>query len=814
MVLDRQPVWARNAGLSQMTTMKPIVRAVLRRAGAFFVSTLMLSLAPSDAAERRPSAADRRVDAGADFFQRGAFESAVAEWKFAADAYRGKRETPALIDTLAQLASAYHALGQQSLAVKALDEAVTLARESNDRARLVSSLSSLGAINTFSRDAADAEKTLREALALARKEGDPAALGSVLNNLGNLLAAQERFGEGRAAYREAIDHMGGGASGAKARANLARIAVASGDFGHAPALNQAAIKAAQSLPDSHDKAFALLRAGQTWEELFENAPAHEQRRRVDALHAYEQAAHAAEAAGDDRSLSFALGYTGRLYEREKKFAEAMRLTNRALFLAQKIQSPDVLYQWEWQLGRILRAQGRRDDAIAACQRAVDVLKNIRTDLSTRLGNSNARSSFRERAGGVYFDLADLLLQRADDLHDETALRDCLIQARDTCEQLKTVELEDYFQDDCVNLFKKKRETIEDILQAKGPTKEKDKDGRNAALEKATRTTAVVYIIPLRDRTETLISLPGGLRRVKSRVTVAQITETVRAFREHLEKRTTSEYLTESWQLYDWLIRPLETILEQNKIDTLVFVPDGALRTIPMAALNDRQNFLIEKYSIAITPGLTLMEPRPIARTNMTVMASGLSDSVQGYQALPFVVAEMNKLKELFNPDLIMNRDFAPERLVKEFAARPYSIVHIASHGEFNSDVKKTFVLTYNSRFTLDALEKLLSPTLLRKDPVEMLTLSACQTAAGDDRAALGLGGIAVKAGARSAFATLWCVNDQASTTLVGNFYTTLRDQPQMSKAQALRHAQLALLKDERFGHPCLWAPYLIIGNWL
>ena len=796
-----------------MTTTKSIVSAVLRRAGAFFVSTLVFFSAPSDAAQRRPSPADRRVEAGAAFFQRGAFESAVAEWKSAADAYRGKRETPALIDTLAQLASAYHALGQHRLAVKALDEAVTLARESNDRARLVSSLSSLGAINTFSRDAADAEKTLREALALARKEGEPAALGSVLNNLGNLLAAQERFGEGRAAYREAIDHMGGGASGAKARANLARIAVASGDFEHAPALNAAAIKAAQSLPDSHDKAFTLLRAGQTWEELFENAPAHEQRRRVDALHAYGQAARSAEAAGDDRALSFALGYTGRLYEREKKFAEAMRLTNRALFLAQKIQSPDVLYQWEWQLGRILRAQGRRDDAIAACQRAIDLLKNIRTDLSTRLGNSNARSSFRERAGGVYFDLADLLLQRADDLHDD-ALRDCLIQARDTCEQLKTVELEDYFQDDCVNLFKKKRETIEDILQAKGPAKEKDKDGRNAALEKATRTTAVVYIIPLRDRTETLISLPGGLRRVKSRVTVAQITETVRAFREHLEKRTTSEYLAESWQLYDWLIRPLEPLLEQNKIDTLVFVPDGALRTIPMAALNDRQNFLIEKYSIAITPGLTLMEPRPIARTNMTVMASGLSDSVQGYQALPFVVAEMNKLKELFNPDIIMNRDFAPERLVKDFAARPYSIVHIASHGEFSSDVKKTFVLTYNSRFTLDALEKLLSPTQLRDQPVEMLALSACQTAAGDDRAALGLGGIAVKAGARSAFATLWNVNDQASTTLVGDFYTTLRDQPQMSKAQALRKAQVALLKDERFSHPCLWAPYLIIGNWL
>ena len=163
------------------------------------------------------------------------------------------------------------------------------------------------------------------------------------------------------------------------------------------------------------------------------------------------------------------------------------------------------------------------------------------------------------------------------------------RARDICEQLKTVELEDYFQDDCVNLFKKKRETIEDILEAKNlGGQSKEKQARAEALAEATRTAAVVYIIPLRDRTETIISLPSGLHRVKSAVSEEQLTETVRSFRVHLEKRTTSEYLVESRQLYDWLIRRIEPILEQSKIDTLVFVPDGALRTIPMSALHDRR----------------------------------------------------------------------------------------------------------------------------------------------------------------------------------------------------------------------------------
>ena len=289
---------------------------------------------------------------------------------------------------------------------------------------------------------------------------------------------------------------------------------------------------------------------------------------------------------------------------------------------------------------------------------------------------------------------------------------------------------------------------------------------------------------------------------------------VREFRLHLETRTTNEYLVEAWQLYDWLIRPLEPLLQEHKIDTLVFVPDGALRTVPMAAFNDRQKFLIEKYAIAVTPGLTLMEPHQMSHENPSFLASGLSEAVQGYPALPFVTSEMKQLEDRFHGRTLMNRDFLVGNVQKEFKDREYSVVHIASHGEFNGDVRKTFVLTYDDRMSLDMIERLIRPAQLRDKPVEMLSLSACQTAAGDDRAALGLAGVAVKAGARSAFATLWFVNDEASTVLVSEFYAQLFDPKHPSKAQALRSAQLKVLGDPRYSHPCLWAPYLIIGNWL
>jgi CHAT domain-containing protein len=144
---------------------------------------------------------------------------------------------------------------------------------------------------------------------------------------------------------------------------------------------------------------------------------------------------------------------------------------------------------------------------------------------------------------------------------------------------------------------------------------------------------------------------------------------------------------------------------------------------------------------------------------------------------------------------------------------PYSIVHIASHGTFESDFRDSFLLTFDGRLTMDDLERFIKFSEFRREPVELLTLSACQTAAGDDRATLGLAGVAIKAGARSALATLWLINDQAAELLITDVYRHLANRS-MNKAQALQQAQLTLLKDNRYRHPGFWAAFLLIGNWL
>jgi len=162
---------------------------------------------------------------------------------------------------------------------------------------------------------------------------------------------------------------------------------------------------------------------------------------------------------------------------------------------------------------------------------------------------------------------------------------------------------------------------------------------------------------------------------------------------------------------------------------------------------------------------------------------------------------------------LLNDEFRVVRMEGELKEEPFTILHIASHGKVETDVKNSFILAFDDKITMDRLSQLVGLYQFRNSPLELLTLSACETAAGDDRAALGLAGMAIKAGARSALATLWSIDDAATSDLVAEFYKQLQD-PAVSKAVALQRAQLQILKDPERQHPTYWAPFLLINNWL
>ncbi|MGB8168524.1 MAG: CHAT domain-containing protein [Chthoniobacteraceae bacterium] len=747
--------------------------------------------------ERRTKAAETKMAEAEALSERGQFENAALRWREVAAEFGRANNTDGAIRARLREATACQALGQHRLALHALSEAEELVKTSGNQRSDAEVKAARGAISIFAREADQAEPLLRESLKQARTEKNDSLAATILNNLGIVLAARDKGSEALAALAEAVtlaQRKGDMLLAAKVRRNVAEAALGAKDFAGAEHFAGLAAQAAAALPDGSGKTFVLMGAAQTLQQIFLDGPEHKNALRARALRLHQDAARVAEKIDDQRSLAYALGYQGALYEFEKRNADALALTRRAVFAAQQARSPDALYRWQWQSGRLLAKQNERDQAIESYRRAVTTLQSIRNDVSVRYGNRNARSSFRDAVGAIYFELADLLLQRADAIANGEQVQALLREARDTAELLKAAELEDYFQDDCVNLLKSKTKKVESISP----------------------TAAIIYIIALPTRTELLVSLPSGrFERFKVEVSDETLTETVRRFRLNLEDRTTESFFEQAQQLYGWLIKPLEPLMANGQLDTMVFVPDGALRTIPMSALHDGEKFLIEKYAVAVTPGLQLMEASPVAKVQARLMISGLSEERAGFPALVNVPQEVAQIEKLYGrSDALMNKAFRREALAGRLASEPFTIVHIASHGHFDQDVRKSFVLTFDKNLTLDDLERYIRPAQLRDQPIELLTLSACQTAAGDDRAALGLAGVAVKAGARSAFATLWFVNDAASTQLVSDFYTELTTHPEHSKAQALQVAQKKLLTQARYAHPCYWAPYLVIGNWL
>jgi CHAT domain-containing protein len=218
--------------------------------------------------------------------------------------------------------------------------------------------------------------------------------------------------------------------------------------------------------------------------------------------------------------------------------------------------------------------------------------------------------------------------------------------------------------------------------------------------------------------------------------------------------------------------------------------------------------------MAMTPSLRLTDPRPIRRDNINLLLNGLTQSVQGFPPLVHVASELDAIQDLYGGTVLEDKSFRRASVQQALTENQYSIVHFATHGKFSGQVRDSYILTYDGKMNMDDLEQFVGVSWFRQDqPVELLTLSACETAVGDDTAALGLASVAIKAGARSALASLWSISDEASSELISNFYRELQN-PELSKAQALQRAQVAFLDDQRYRHPGYWAPFLLIGNWL
>ncbi len=653
----------------------------------------------------------------------------------------------------------------------------------------------LGASLLLARRPAEARPELEEAYqALSGAERGRYAL-----DLGNLALAEKNPDEARHRFEEARALAGGNvALEVTAILQLARQAE--------PAQRVAMLEAASRALAGSDEATGRLhlnlgvRAIELGSLALELATAHLETARTLAL-----------ARNDLPLLLEADDALSQMHEDAERFDRAMVLVDEALARGAAVP-PGVAgmarVQLHWRQGRLALRFKRPELARAAFMRAVDEIESIRSDIPIEY--EDGQSSFRKTLAPIYLGLADLLLQQSSS-QPPAERTQTLKRVRSVVELVKQTEFQDYLGDRCLV--------------------ETDAVGGVAA------GTAILYPIIFADRLELLLETARGIERFTSPVSARLLTRRANELAETL-RRAPRGGMEASRDLYDWLIRPLLATIDSQAIVTLVVVPDGVLRLVPIAALNDGQHYLIEAVAVATIPGLTMTNVTPPKGKSVALMAglsepgpvvdrlpkgftqailgpegtrspSGLKDAL----SLPGVKREIDGLSKLLTGDTLMDSGFTAGAFERRFNSSTYQVVHIASHGVFGGSAAESFIMTYDELLTMDRLQSLLGESANRKAPIELLTLSACETAEGDDRSPLGISGAALKAHAKSAIGTLWPVEDTAAEKVMQAFYADLRG-GLVTKAEALRRAQLQLLRDERYSHPFFWAPFIVVGNWL
>lgn len=700
----------------------------------------------------------------------------------------GHSQTSSRVDALILLARAHRMAGRHGKALERLRQAEALVPATdNETAARVALM--LGDSLVFLEQPDDAEKYFQKASKL-NISGDRGLQARLLNARGNLLMLKKMYGEAARIYRkslEASEDAGDASTAVRAAINGAKACQAAGDHAGTGDFLAAASRRNAALRDTYEKGYNVIEIALLQHRM---SAALSGGRTEPVPGAFQEALRVARAIGNRRLSSQAFGSLGSLHEDAARYDEALDYTRRAVFDAQLTGAAEILFLWHWQSGRILVKQGRQEEAADAYRNAVRSLQAVRLDSAPECKTFN-QLPYDSVIEPLYTGFIDLLIRRSASLGEQGGAEALLTEAIEALESMKVAEMQDYLQDNCLA----PRQPWKNILGRMG------------------RETAVIYPISLDDRLEIILYAQGRMVRFSAEVGRKAFEDEIHAFRRKLEDRTRREYLINAQTLYDWLMRPLENELAARGIGTIVFIPNGALRTVPLSALHDGRSFLLAKYAVVSAQGFTLIDPGGTKQAGQGALLAGITEAIQGFPALDGVSSELDVIRGIYSGLTLKNQEVTLLRIEHELKEKTYRIVHFATHGEIGDTSQKTFLLAWDGKITMDHFERFMSPNRFRKNPVELLVLSACQTAAGNDRSALGLAGISLKAGASSSVGTLWSVDDRAAAELISQFYLNLKD-PSLSRAQSLQRAQLKLINGRDFQHPFYWAPFVIIGSWL
>ncbi|NET65833.1 MAG: CHAT domain-containing protein [Moorea sp. SIO1G6] len=709
----------------------------------------------------------------------GDAKQALSNWEQTSAIYQDLGDLNRLTESQIYQVQALRSLGLYHQANKTLNKIKETLQEQPDSKLKSTALQYLGNILRRVGKFQDSQEILQQSLAIAENLPNQTLIAESLLSLGDTARLQGETEEAMDFYQRVVEESPLPDLKIQGQLNQLSILIAKQEWSQARKLLSGIDYTLTTLSPNQTAISARINLAQTLSKSKNS-----NLKSPNSLATYlADALKLARELGDKRAEAEAIGNLGTLYEHASRLDEAQDLTEKALLIAQQVNAPDLAYQWQWQLGRILNQKADKKGAIAAYSQSVQTLQSIRSDLVAI--SSDIQFEFRESVEPVYRELVGLLLE-------PNASQENLKQARDVIESLQLAELDNFFRDACL-------------------------DAKPVNIDEIDPKAAIFYTIILPDRLEVIVTLPGQpLRQITTNLPQTEIEQQLA-----LAWRT----ITSPWRglekenlqtIHDWLITPIEAELANSNILTLVFIPDGALRNIPMSVLYDGENYAIEKYNIAVAPSLQLIDSQANVRENVSVLAAGVTETRPhrpNLGALPGVKEELENIMAQVPSLILLNESFTESNFNTEVNNSAYEVLHLATHGQFSSVAEETFLLTWDDVINLNELNTLISADQKQKNPIELLVLSACQTAAGDSRAALGLAGVAVRTGARSTIASLWYVDDLATAELMTHFYQRLAT-GKVTKAEALGQAQQELLQTPEFSHPFYWSAFILLGNWL
>ena len=778
------------------------------------------------------------------WFKRSQPEDALKYWQLANQIYQQLNDNSGLIQNQINQVQALQSLGLYQQA-RVIVGQVEQSMETLTPALQVRTLVILGNILRATGDLKGSQNSLEQALALTKDSPQNAAqtwlsLGNTFYARGNLEfarnqktvknqvipwqcttndipeAAEVFYEQADKAYQQAVNLSSKGIHGqefsTKAQLNRLSLLTDRGKF-------TSAIKASRDiklshLPPSRTKVYAQINFAQELTCL------HQQPQLANQVPSWQEidnllvdTVKIAESLADNQAKSYAIGNRGSFYEYlavknkidgqnqqnklnsknpiNQQLKTAEKLTSAALFLTQPSQAPSIAYQWQWQLARLANMQGEKQKAMANYRAAVNTLELVRDDLLSI--NSDIQFSFRDNVEPIYRQLVNLLLTNKE---NGSLPQNNLTSAINLIDSLQLAELENFLRCNLNYLATNQQNT------------------------QSTDNAAFIYPIILADRLEVVYKLPGQpFQSYSNFVTRSQVKNTANKLRRAIARRDTERANKNSQTIYQWLIKPLEKQLEKNQaVETLVFVLDTELRNIPMAVLYDQNNqeYLVEKkYALSVLPTSQILNLRP-SSAKLRILAGGISEALE-VENLQFAAInaqdELAQISALASTQSLLNQQFNQKALQQKLKNENFSILHLATHGNFSSDPEQTYILAYGELLRPNDINRLLSGENQQSNSIELLVLSACQTASGDNRATLGLAGLAIRAGADSTLATLWKVGDEFTIKLIKKFYQELSTG--VTKAEALHRAQKALVFSGKYrNEPYDWGAYILVGNWL